>query len=49
MKKESVMNMTELVENCDINNVEQYRVDKVPMSGTPVDIMDRLLIQNYMK
>jgi len=49
LKKGSVMNTAIKVSECDISNPEQYRVDKVPMSGTSIDIMDRLLMQSYMK
>ena len=49
MKKNSVVNIAKPLEFCDINDVEQYRVDKIPMSGKTVDIMDRLAVQNYMK
>lgn len=49
LKKGSVMNIAELSEEMTLNNIEQYRIDKVPMSGTPIDIVDRLLIQSYMK
>lgn len=49
MKKNSVVNIAKPMELCDINDIEQYRVDKIPMSGRTVDIMDRLTVQNYMK
>jgi len=49
MKKGSLMNMAVNAAEIELNNIEQYRVDKVPMSGTPIDIMDRLLIQQYLK
>jgi DNA gyrase subunit A len=49
MKKGSIMNMAVNAAEVELNNIEQYRVDKVPMSGTPIDIMDRLLIQQYLK
>jgi len=49
MKNKSVVNIARLKENCDVNNIDQYRIEKVPMSGQMVDIMDRLSVQNYMK
>lgn len=49
MKKGSIMNVAMNAEDCELSNLEQYRVEKVPMSGTTVDIMDRMLLQSYMK
>lgn len=49
LKKGSLMNMCELACDMTLNNLEQYRVEKVPMSGTPIEMVDRLMIQNYMK
>lgn len=49
MKKKSLVNIAMLKEACDLDNIEQYRIDKVPMSGQTVDIMDRMKVQNYMK
>lgn len=49
LKKGSVMNMAMTKETCGFANIEQYRVKKVPMSGTSIDIIDRLLAQSYMK
>ena len=49
LKKGSIMNIAELASDVELNSIEQYRIDKVPMSGTNVDIVDRLMIQTYMK
>lgn len=49
LKKGSIMNLAELPSTCNVTNSEQYRVKKVPMSGTTIDMVDRLLIQKYMK
>ncbi|MCH4891284.1 topoisomerase IV [Acidaminobacter sp. JC074] len=49
LKKGSVMNIAELSTDVELSNIEQYRIDKVPMSGTNIDIVDRLMIQTYMK
>lgn len=49
MKKDSVTNLAELASEMDLKDIEAYRVDKVPMSGVPVDMMDRLFLQKYIK
>lgn len=49
MKKNSTSNMMLLVEENEFANIEQYRVKKIPMSGTSIDIIDRLTAQSYIK
>jgi DNA gyrase subunit A len=49
LKKGSIMNIAIKADDIELNNVEQYRIDKLPMSGRSIDIMDRLSIQSYMK
>ncbi|MBN2795186.1 MAG: topoisomerase IV [Clostridia bacterium] len=49
MKKNSIVNVACLPETTALADVEQYRIDKVPMSGTSIDIMDRLIVSSLMK
>ncbi len=49
MKNDSVLNVAVEKEKINISDIEKYRSDKIPMSGVNIDIVDRLIIQNYIK
>ncbi len=49
MKKDSVLNLVVEKGKINIEDIEKYRSTKIPMSGVNIDIVDRLIIQNYIK